>query len=42
LAWLAERQDISRIDWQVLSPNAWLELETDREFNEMLPLGTMN
>jgi predicted helicase len=40
LAWLAERQDISSIDWQVLAPNTWLELETTREFNEMLPLGT--
>jgi predicted helicase len=40
LAWLAERQDISRIEWQVLPPYTWLKLETGREFNDMLPLGT--
>jgi predicted helicase len=40
LAWLAEHQDISGVEWQVLPPNTWLELETASEFNEMLPLGT--
>lgn len=40
LAWLVERKDISSIEWQVLPPNTWLELETSSEFNKMLPLGT--
>jgi predicted helicase len=40
LAWLAEHQDISGVEWQVLPPNTWLALETASEFNEMLPMGT--
>jgi predicted helicase len=40
LAWLAESQDISHIDWQVLEPHTWLRLETADEFNDLLPLGS--
>ncbi len=40
LAWLAERKDISLIDWQVLPPFTWLELETAVEFDALIALGT--
>jgi predicted helicase len=40
LAWLAERDDISQIPWQVLPPYTWLELETAGEFKALVPLGS--
>jgi predicted helicase len=40
LAWLSELGDISKVPWQVLPPNKWLELETAAEFKCLLPLGT--
>jgi predicted helicase len=40
LAWLAERKDISQIEWQVLPPRRWLTLNTAGEFATLLPLGT--
>jgi predicted helicase len=40
LAWLAERRDISQIEWQTLPPFRWLQLETADEFDSLLPLGT--
>jgi predicted helicase len=40
LAWLAELGDISKVPWQVLPPNTWLQLETAGEFNTLVPLGT--
>ena len=40
LAWLAERGDISRVDWQALKPFTWLELETAGEFDAMMPMAT--
>ena len=40
LAWLAELGDISKVQWQVLPPNTWLQLETEDEFTSLVPLGT--
>jgi predicted helicase len=40
LSWLAESRDISGIEWQILQPNTWLELETAAEFKQLLPLGS--
>ena len=40
LAWLAERKDISHIDWNVLPPFTWPKLESAGEFGVLLPLGT--
>lgn len=40
LAWLAELGDISKVPWQVLPPNTWLQLETEDEFKSLVPLGT--
>jgi predicted helicase len=40
LAWLAELGDISKVPWQVLPPNTWLELETAGEFKSLVALGT--
>jgi predicted helicase len=40
LSWLVERGDVSRVDWQVLPPHTWLELENAGEFNALLPLGS--
>ncbi len=40
LAWLAEQQDVSRIKWQALAPNTWLELEMAVEFDALIALGS--
>ena len=40
LAWLAERQDVSRIDWTTLAPNTWLELEMAVEFDALIAMGS--
>ena len=40
LAWLAELGDISKVPWQVLPPNTWLQLETADEFKSLVPMGT--
>ena len=40
LAWLAELGDISKVPWQVLPPNTWLELETAGEFKSLVPIGS--
>ncbi len=40
LGWLVERGDISRVDWQILEPHTWLELETAAEFDVMMPMAT--
>jgi predicted helicase len=40
LGWLAELKDLSKVEWQVLEPHKWLELETAAEYGLMMPLGT--
>jgi predicted helicase len=40
LAWLVEQKDTSQIDWRVLAPFTWLELEMADEFDAFIPLGT--
>jgi predicted helicase len=40
LSWLGERGDISRVEWKVLPPLKWLELESAGEFKPLIPLGT--
>ena len=40
LAWLAELGDISKVPWEILPPNTWLQIETAGEFNTLVPLGT--
>jgi predicted helicase len=40
LGWLAELKDLSKVEWTVLEPHKWLELETAAEYRIMMPLGT--
>lgn len=40
LGWLAELKDLSHVDWTILEPRKWLELENTAEYKLMMPLGT--
>ena len=40
LSWLAEQKSISSLQWEVLPPFKWLELETAAEYDRLMPLGS--
>lgn len=40
LAWLAEIKDIGSVEWEIIPPHKWLELDTAGAYNTLVPLGT--
>jgi predicted helicase len=40
LGWLVEQKNLANLEWEILPPFKWLELETAAEYDQLIPLGT--